>query len=115
MNNNIVIGKKLKQLREGRKLTQSQISDIVGLSRASICNIERGYRAISVKDLKVLANYYDVDMNFFYEDEASKNEVISLLERAKELFKNPALNEKDKDQLYQEIMRLYLAAKDDNK
>lgn len=113
MTNNEAIGKKLKQLRVGRGLTQQQISEYLGLSRATISNQEIGRKAISVEKLKMLAKFYNVDLNFFYgeTEEISKNDVICLLERAKELFKNEYISDKEKDKLYQQIMKIYLETK----
>jgi len=41
------MGNKLKELREANKLTQDDLSTMIGLSRASIANIEAGKQSLT--------------------------------------------------------------------
>jgi transcriptional regulator with XRE-family HTH domain len=53
-------GERLRRGREGR-LSQSQLADRVGLSRASIANIERGRQRVPLHMLRVFARELGVD------------------------------------------------------
>ena len=43
MNNLVLFGKRVSELRKARKLTQEQLAEIVGLDSKQIGNIETGY------------------------------------------------------------------------
>lgn len=105
-----MLGNKLKELRKSRGLTQDDIAAKFGLSRGSVSNWEKGRRKPSIKQLEVLANFYNVSLDFFA-DETSTNEVVDVLERAKNLLKDDNVPSSQKEELYQEIMRLYLELK----
>ena len=105
-----MLGSKLKELRKSRGLTQDDIAEKFGLSRGSVSNWEKGRRRPSVRQLEVLANYYNVSLDFFAE-ETNTNEVVDILERAKTLLKDDSVPTSQKEELYQEIMRLYLELK----
>ncbi len=105
-----MLGNKLKELRKSRGLTQDDIAAKFGLSRGSVSNWEKGRRKPSIKQLEVLANFYNVSLDFFA-DETSTNEVVDVLERAKNILKDDNVPTSQKEELYQEIMRLYLELK----
>lgn len=50
MINNKTIGRKLKELRNSRDLKQSELAELVGLSRPAISNIESGKRSFWLQD-----------------------------------------------------------------
>lgn len=52
MINNKSIGRKLKELRNSRNLRQSELAELVGLSRPAISNIESGKRSLTLSTLK---------------------------------------------------------------
>lgn len=80
------IGTKLKILRRGRKLTQEQLAERLGVNRATISNYEISRRSPSLKELKRFAEFYGVGLDYF--GVATKDEVFDLLSRAKEAIKN---------------------------
>jgi transcriptional regulator with XRE-family HTH domain len=57
---NANLGRAVRALRGQASLTQGQLADHVGLSRASIANIERGDQAVTVPLLLRLANALNV-------------------------------------------------------
>lgn len=59
---------RLKHLRQSRSLTQEQVSRIVGLSRSAIASYETGSREPDYDTLKLLADYYNVSMDFLLDD-----------------------------------------------
>lgn len=101
------IGKKLQTLRKGRKLTQLELSEKMGISRATISNYEVGRRSPHLSDLRRFAEFYGVGLDYF--GVVSKDEVFELLSRAKEVFENPNVSKEQKDEIYKELMKLYLS------
>ena len=108
---NVSVGKKLKELRKSRKISQQVIADEFHVTRGTVSNWEIGRRVPSIKVLEKLANYYGVGLDFFGK-QSTKDEVVDLLARAAEIFKNEEISTEDKDLLYQDIMRLYISIKD---
>lgn len=100
------IGTKLKILRRGRKLTQQELADKLGVNRATISNYEIGRRTPNLNDLKRFSEFYGVGLDYF--GVASKDEVFDLLSRAKDVFESNEISKEDKEELYREIMKLYL-------
>lgn len=107
------IGRKLKQLRKGRGMTQEDIAEKVKITRSTISNYEIGRRTPHMKDLQKLAKIFNVGLDYFGISE--KDEAIDLLERAKEVFQSPEVDRITKEELYQEFMQLYLEMKRGNK
>lgn len=54
----------IKEAREKAKMTQYQIADAVGVSRAYYADVERGRYTPSLKLLSRLAVLLDIDLNF---------------------------------------------------
>ena len=65
MINNKSIGRKLKELRTSRDLKQSELADLVGLSRPAISNIESGKRSLTLSTLKRFCEVYGIDISYF--------------------------------------------------
>ncbi len=59
---NKVFGKRIKELRERKKLTQERLAEKVGLDLQTISRIETGYYFTSFENLEKLANALDVTM-----------------------------------------------------
>lgn len=60
MNIRIAFGKRLKELRAERSLTQEKLAELVGIEPASIGMIEIGKRAPSFKTLQKIAEALDI-------------------------------------------------------
>lgn len=102
------IGSKLKTLRKGRKLTQLELSEKLGLSRATISNYEVGRRTPHLSELRRFAEFYGVGLDYFGVE--TTDESFELLSRAKSVFTNSELTPEIKTHLYKEIMKMYLDA-----
>lgn len=100
------IGRKLKTLRKGKKLTQKDVADRLGLVRATISNYEVGRRTPHLSDLKRFAELYGVTLDYF--GVSPEDEMFELVSRAREVFNNKNIPKEDKESLYREMMRLYL-------
>lgn len=57
---NKVFGKRIKELRERKKLTQEKLAEKVGLDLQTISRIETGYYFTSFENLEKLAEALDV-------------------------------------------------------
>lgn len=57
------IGSQIKSLRKERKWTQQQLAENINVSSQVISNWERGYTTPTAKDIKILANEFNVDTN----------------------------------------------------
>lgn len=106
MNN---IGSKLKTLRKGRKLTQEQAAEMLGITRATVSNYEVGRRSPHISELKRIGEFYGVGLDYF--GIVASDEVFDLISRAREVFKSEDVPKEKKEDLYKEIMRLYLEIK----
>lgn len=103
------IGNKLKTLRKSQRLTQQAVADKIGITRATISNYEINRRTPHLKDLQKLAEFYGVGLDFF--GVSTVDETLELLGRAKEVFESENVSQEKKDEIYKEIMKLYLAIK----
>jgi transcriptional regulator with XRE-family HTH domain len=101
------LGKKLKALRKGKKLTQQELADRLNISRATISNYEVNRRSPHLSELKRFADFYGVGLDYF--GVATKDEVFDLLSRAKKVFESDEVKKEDKENLYKELMKLYLS------
>lgn len=108
----IEVGKRIKQLRKARSLKQDDLSEVLGgLSRPQISNLECGRRNISLHQAKALADFFGVSLETLglKTDEV---ETTDLLERAKLIFENENVPLEEKQELYEEVMKLYISAKE---
>ena len=112
------IGERVRQLRKARQITQDELGIVLGdkttgkpLSRGQVSNLETGKRNLNIHQIKVLADYFNVSIETLgFETDEIKT--VDLLERAKLIFENENVPMDEKQDLYENIMRLYLAAKE---
>lgn len=100
------LGGKIKTLRTGRRLTQQDVADALGVNRTTISNYEIGRRVPSLTELKRIAEYYGVGLDYF--GVATKDDVFDLLSRARDIFQNDEIPKERKEEIYRELMKLYL-------
>lgn len=103
------IAKRLQQLRKGRKLTQQQLADKMGVTRATVSNYEVGRRTPHISELKRFAEFYGVGLDYF--GVKSTDEIFELLSRAKAVFDNDNISKEAKDELHRALMQFYLSVK----
>ena len=101
------IGKKLQQLRKGRGLTQQQLAEKMGVTRATISNYEVGRRAPHISELERFAEFYGVGLDHF--GVASTDDLFDILTRAKAIFESPDVSKDAKDDLHAALLQLYLS------
>lgn len=101
-----IIGKKLKQLRKAKGMTQEQVAEKVDITRSTISNYEIGRRTPHLKDLSAIAAVYGVGLDYF--GISPKDEAFDLIARARDIFQNDNVSRETKEELYREMMKLYL-------
>ena len=73
----MTLGSKIKRARSAKKMTQLQLSEVVGVNRASIAQYETDTFVPPISTLKKIADACDVDMLYFFDDEdASKRQIV---------------------------------------
>lgn len=60
------IGKRLKELRMAKNLSQEQVSLEIKMSRDHLSNIENGKFPVNIKTLYKLACFYEVELEYFF-------------------------------------------------
>jgi transcriptional regulator with XRE-family HTH domain len=61
-----IFGRRLKEIRISKKLTQKELADLTGLSVSFISNLERGVNAPSFVVLEVLAEKLEIPVAEFF-------------------------------------------------
>lgn len=100
------IGAKIRALRKARGFTQGDVADAVGMTRGALSGYEIGRRTPRLPELQKLADFFGVGLDYF--GVASKDEIFDVLMRAKDVFESDLVSQENKDELYKELMRLYL-------
>lgn len=100
-----MIGKKLKALRKTKHMTQQELSDLLGIQRATISNYEIGRRSPHITELERIAKALGVSLDYFG---VGSTEVHDLIARAKVIFEDEDVSIEEKTKVYKEVMRLYL-------
>ncbi|SHO50893.1 helix-turn-helix domain-containing protein [Anaerocolumna xylanovorans] len=62
------IGKKIKSLRLAKSLTQSQLAEMLGVSKSTMSNYERNISTPSPDIFINLASYFDVTVDYLMND-----------------------------------------------
>lgn len=60
------IGRKVRNLRKEKGLSQEKFSEYVGLSREHVSCIERGKHMVTIETLYNIAEYFEVDIKYFF-------------------------------------------------
>lgn len=63
------VGRRIKEFRESRGLTQAQLAQLLGKSIETISNFERGKVVTSIHTLEQLARLLNVRIKDFFDDE----------------------------------------------
>ncbi|MDY4676990.1 MAG: helix-turn-helix transcriptional regulator [Candidatus Borkfalkiaceae bacterium] len=60
----ITFGKRLRELRTERKLSQQELAKIIGTNNSSICDWERGRSEPGLEALVKLCQFFDVSSDY---------------------------------------------------
>lgn len=62
----LLVGKRVKALRNNMGISQEELADMVGLDRTYITSVERGKRNISIVNVEKLAKALQVSLAEFF-------------------------------------------------
>ena len=62
----LLVGKRVRELRNSIGITQEELADLVGLDRTYITSVECGKRNISIVNIEKLANALQVSLKEFF-------------------------------------------------
>jgi transcriptional regulator with XRE-family HTH domain len=62
-----IIGKNLRRLRENDKMSRTPLCGILGVCCQQIEKYEKGKNRISCRSLKLLADFFGVSVEYFFE------------------------------------------------
>lgn len=68
MENNI-IGERIKYLRQKNSMTQHELADLVNITYTSVSYWERGLSKPDIYQIKIIANYFGVPIDYIYGNE----------------------------------------------
>lgn len=122
-------GKKIKELREKKGLTQSELAKILGTTLKTISNYEtKNMRPRKMDMYKKMAEYFNVNINYLLTEEdyfiirardsfgyKGAEDAAVLVESMTGLFAGGELPEEDKDALFKAIQEAYWQSKLENK
>lgn len=77
------LGEKIRSLRQKQKISIEQLSEMAGLSKGLISQIERDITGPSVASLWKIAKALNVTMNYFFDEYDDLNQVVRKNERKK--------------------------------
>lgn len=89
----ILLGRRIKELRKAKNITQESMAEIIGIDTVSVSNIERGKYYPTAENLNKIMNILKVEPHelFSIEHNASENdlldEMINKLKNNKKLTK----------------------------
>jgi len=101
MINYALIGKKLKDARISKKLTQAELAEELGVSTGYICQIEHGDKCFNLRRLEEVANLFDKPVTYFIDGAAGDIRASIIIEIVDILTRLPSDElEKAKEILY---------------
>ena len=105
------LGEKLKLLRIRRGLNQENIANVLNLTKSQISNVEHGRRNLNLKQLDKLCDYFNIELSYFLFSNTTDS-CIDIIDRIKLIFESKELSKEQKDDVFTEIMRIYLDSKE---
>jgi len=65
---NVAIGRRIREARERKKISQERLAELAGTSLSSISRLENGKIMVSLKKLMVIADVLDTDLMELLQD-----------------------------------------------
>ena len=85
----MLLGKRIKELRKEKGLTQQELGDLINVTKVSICCYENETRVPTLETLIALAKVFKMDINYFlgndYEIVADSDQAYSISVAKEEL------------------------------
>lgn len=119
----MTFGEKLKVLRKGKRLTQTQLANVMGLSLRTIQNYEKGISYPKQTEIYArMAAFFDVSAEYlisganyefpdFEKRKPTSQDIQNLVAEVGGLFADSDISDEDKDTIIQAITDLYWRAK----
>jgi Predicted transcriptional regulators len=105
---NLTFGEKLKTLRNGKHLTQTQLANIFGLSLRTIQSYEKGRSFPKQTELYgQLADFFGVTVEYLMSECNNSKDIMTLIAEIGEVFASDELSDEDKDTIIKMIYNLY--------
>jgi len=73
------LAKRIRDARKSRHLTQKDLANLLGRTAASISDLERGKVQVSAADLKMIADYLEKPIEYFYGEDFGGKDVEDLI------------------------------------
>ncbi|MEE9219347.1 MAG: helix-turn-helix transcriptional regulator [Acidobacteriota bacterium] len=64
-----VVGKKIRQLRKDRKLTQAELASRMGIQQSDLCRMETGEYKVSLEALFKILRIFELNISDFFREE----------------------------------------------
>ena len=77
------LGKKIRQLREDRKLSQAELAKVIGTSREIVSNIETGARMPKLGEISELSSFFHCSIDDLISEEESVEIIVKKSKEAK--------------------------------
>ena len=66
MEDNIIIGERIRKIRENLKMNRENFSEMIDISDVFLGQLERGERSLSTKTLKKIVKFTGVSADFIW-------------------------------------------------
>ena len=81
MEDNIIIGERIRKIREELKMSREKFSEMIDISDVFLGQIERGERSLSTKTLVKVVKFTGISADFILFGNDSSNNTISKINR----------------------------------
>lgn len=101
----MTIGEKIRQLRKEKNMSQADLADATGLTKGAIGMYEIGARNPKMETLEILADFFNVDMNFLV-GRSVYTEIVATDEERIIISKYRALNRAGQEKVFEYLADL---------
>ena len=81
MEDNIIIGERIRKIREELKMSREKFSEMIDISDVFLGQIERGERSLSTKTLVKIVKFTGISADYILFGDNSSNNTISKINR----------------------------------
>lgn len=99
--------KRLRELRELNKMTQQELADFLGVSANTIGQYERGSREPNINNLIMLANQFDVSVDYLVENDIGCENLIYVSNEIKDLIETISNFDADGIKAVESFVKVY--------
>ena len=81
MEDNIIVGERIRKIREALKMNREKFSEMIDISDVFLGQIERGERSLSTKTLVKIVKFTGLSADFILFGDESSNTTIAKINR----------------------------------